>query len=73
MQKNEWFRDWFNSPYYHILYKNRDLKEANLFISNLTEHLSLNYDSRVLDLGCGKGRHSVELKKYYNISFYTAG
>ena len=66
MQKNEWFRDWFNSPYYHILYKNRDLKEANLFISNLAELLSLNYNSTVLDLGCGKGRHSVELKKYYN-------
>ena len=26
-----WFANWFDSSYYHILYKNRDEKEAELF------------------------------------------
>lgn len=58
-----WFVSWFNSPYYHILYKNRDEREAERFISNLTAHLSLERGARVLDLACGKGRHSAQLRK----------
>ena len=27
----EWFADWFNSKYYHILYQNRNEKEAEQF------------------------------------------
>ena len=26
-----WFENWFNSKYYHILYKNRDHKEGSFF------------------------------------------
>ena len=66
MLKDEWFKNWFDSPFYHILYRNRDLKEAKTFIANLTGYLSLDDNSRVLDLGCGKGRHSIELNKYYD-------
>ena len=36
-----WYTDWFNSPYYHILYKNRDDKEAQFFIDNLIKHLKI--------------------------------
>ena len=35
MQKKEWFAEWFDTPYYHILYKNRDVIEAKLFIKSL--------------------------------------
>ena len=35
-----WYTDWFNSPYYHILYKNRDDK-AQFFIDNLIKHLKI--------------------------------
>jgi SAM-dependent methyltransferase len=66
MNKKEWFIDWFNSYYYHLLYNNRDDKEARAFIIRLTKHINLNFDTHVLDLGCGKGRHSFELKKHYN-------
>ncbi|NQX98132.1 MAG: hypothetical protein HRT73_09675, partial [Flavobacteriales bacterium] len=38
-ENSEWFEDWFDSPYYHILYKNRDDKEAKDFISNLINYL----------------------------------
>ena len=32
-----WFVNWFDSHYYHILYKNRDEKEAQIFIDNLSD------------------------------------
>jgi len=56
-----WFLDWFNSPYYPILYKNRDREEARAFIARIMGHLALKKGSRVLDLACGRGRHAVEL------------
>ena len=52
-----WYTSWFDSPYYHILYKNRDDKEAGLFMKNLTSFLNLSTSSKILDLACGKGRH----------------
>ncbi len=63
MQEAEWFKDWFNSPYYHILYKNRDHSEAAMFIDKLSEHLKLNANDVVWDLACGMGRHSLYLNK----------
>jgi SAM-dependent methyltransferase len=58
-----WFEDWFNTPYYHILYKDRDFAEAENFITNLTQELQLPMSSKIIDLACGKGRHSVFLNK----------
>jgi SAM-dependent methyltransferase len=59
----EWFECWFDSPYYHILYNNRDYSEAELFIDNLIRFLQFRSTSRFLDLACGKGRHSIYLNK----------
>jgi SAM-dependent methyltransferase len=56
--KKEWFAEWFDSPYYHILYKNHDELEAKLAVDNLLKALDLAPDARILDLACGKGRHS---------------
>ena len=58
-----WFVSWFNSPYYHILYKDRDVTEAEAFVDRLVEFLNVQKGLRVLDLACGKGRHSVRLHK----------
>ena len=55
--------DWFNSEYYHILYRNRDNKEAETFINNIIKKLDLRTGLKVLDLACGKGRHSTYLEK----------
>ncbi len=62
-ENTEWFEEWFDSPYYHILYKNRDHKEAKAFISNLINYLAPSKDSILLDVACGKGRHSVYMNK----------
>ena len=59
----DWFTTWFNSHYYHILYKDRNLEEAAKFTDNLVSHLGLPPRSKVLDLACGKGRHSLQLHK----------
>ena len=59
--RQEWFKTWFDSHYYHTLYNNRDTSEAEKFISKLLAHLDLKKDSEVLDLGCGKGRHANQL------------
>ncbi|MEQ9167479.1 MAG: class I SAM-dependent methyltransferase [Fulvivirga sp.] len=61
--KKEWFGEWFNSPYYHILYKNRDNAEARKFIDNLTAHLNITTGHQLMDLACGKGRHAIYLNK----------
>jgi 2-polyprenyl-3-methyl-5-hydroxy-6-metoxy-1,4-benzoquinol methylase len=62
-QDLEWFELWFNIIYYHILYQNRNEKEAELFVENLVSKLDIKPKNNVLDLACGKGRHSVILNK----------
>ncbi len=64
-----WFKSWFDSPYYHILYANRNYEEAELFIDNLLSILKPEQNSHFLDLGCGHGRHSIYLnKKHFNVT-----
>tara|TARA_B100000927_G_scaffold277032_1_gene258313 strand:+ start:3876 stop:4598 length:723 start_codon:yes stop_codon:yes gene_type:complete len=59
----EWFKNWFNSPYYHILYKERDSYEAEYFIDNLIKYLKIPENSKIIDIACGKGRHSIYLEQ----------
>jgi SAM-dependent methyltransferase len=61
--KSDWFETWFDSPYYHILYKNRDHHEAELFLDALIRFINPLPDARILDVACGKGRHSLYLNK----------
>ena len=63
----EWFEEWFDSKYYHILYKNRNDEEAKSFIDYLLTEIDLTKGSKVLDLACGKGRHS----QYLSTQGYT--
>jgi SAM-dependent methyltransferase len=58
MAATEWYKDWFNSSFYHKLYFNRDENEAQQFIQKLINHLQPAAASRMVDIACGKGRHS---------------
>lgn len=62
-QQADWFTSWFNSPYYHILYKNRDAQEAQQFLDLLLQRVPLPLASKVLDVGCGRGQHAVYLSQ----------
>jgi len=64
-----WFKDWFNTTYYHTLYKNRDYTEAANFIDKLIKFLSPPQGAKVLDIACGKGRHAIQLaEKGYDVT-----
>ena len=62
MNKN-WYKDWFSSKLYLELYKHRDEAEAKDIINLIQRKIPLRTDSRVLDVCCGAGRHSLELAK----------
>ena len=51
----QWFKDWFNSPYYHLLYSNRDEREAASFIDKLVGYLRPSPGALMLDVACGRG------------------
>ena len=60
-QKQEWFKAWFDTKYYHILYQDRNDDEAELFMQNLLSFVQLKKNSKILDMPCGKGRHAIFL------------
>lgn len=60
-EENAWYSTWFDSPYYHILYQHRNEAEAQQAVANLLKLLSVPEGSKIMDLCCGKGRHSVFL------------
>ena len=72
MTKNntQWYASWFDTPYYHILYQDRNFEEAEAFMTQLTHFLKLPQRAEIMDLACGKGRHSVTL---YNLGFKVTG
>ena len=61
MAEKSWYIDWFNSPFYHKLYFERDEEEARSFICALVDQLQPAPGSRMLDVACGRGRHSKML------------
>ncbi|MNY20008.1 dTDP-3-amino-3,4,6-trideoxy-alpha-D-glucopyranose [compost metagenome] len=60
----EWFSTWFDSPYYHVLYDERNDQEATDFLTNLVVLLGPEYGASALDLACGAGRHSRALASH---------
>lgn len=70
MSEKNWYKAWFDSPYYYKLYSTRDDKEASAFIDKLIQYLNPLPESRMLDVGCGRGRHSRRLAEK---GFYVTG
>jgi 2-polyprenyl-3-methyl-5-hydroxy-6-metoxy-1,4-benzoquinol methylase len=63
MASKEWFEEWFDTKYYHQLYQHRNEEEAEKFITKLTGFLQVKKHAQILDLACGKGRHSFTLNQ----------
>lgn len=53
-----WYESWFDSPYYDLLYGDRDELEAEDFLQRLLDYLDPLRGAKMLDLACGKGRYS---------------
>ncbi len=63
MQK-EWFENWFDSAYYHLLYQNRNDREAENFVNRCIQLLKPKAGETLLDIACGKGRHSIAFSDF---------
>lgn len=62
-ETSEWFKEWFNSSYYHLLYNQRNDAEAALFIQNLAKKLGFKKNKSALDIACGSGRHALQISE----------
>jgi SAM-dependent methyltransferase len=60
-KSSDWFVSWFDTDYYHLLYKHRDHSEAQEFMQNIVAFLELKKEDLLLDLACGRGRHAIFL------------
>ena len=60
----EWFAEWFNTSYYHLLYNQRDDQEASNFVKNVVDLLRPDEHAKILDVACGSGRHALSLSEY---------
>jgi SAM-dependent methyltransferase len=53
-----WFTRWFGTPYYVKLYGHRGAQEAGQWVQGIVAHWALPQGSHVLDVACGRGRHT---------------
>ncbi|MDX1642623.1 MAG: methyltransferase domain-containing protein, partial [Balneolaceae bacterium] len=56
-----WFEEWFDSPLYEKLYAYRNKNEADELADLIEKVIPKSDYSKILDLGCGRGRHSITL------------
>lgn len=62
--KSNWYKTWFDSPLYDTFYAKRDDLEAEKLAHFIySQHPPSNGYSGVLDLACGRGRHSLNFAK----------
>ena len=59
----EWFESWFESEEYLKVYKHRDEQEALQLVESIISITNIKNKSKILDLACGAGRHSIEFAK----------
>lgn len=56
-----WYKTWFDTPFYHTLYQDRNVAEAQFFLQNLIHKLPINSKDHIMDIACGRGRHALYL------------
>lgn len=58
-----WFENWFDSPLYEQLYAHRDQEDALQLARFIARHCPPTQYPRMLDLACGRGRHSLNFAR----------
>lgn len=53
-----WYKDWFGTRYYALLYGHRDEGDAQAWVDMVLSRWGLPSGGRVLDMACGRGRHA---------------
>ena len=60
-ESSTWYAEWFDRSEYDIVYKRRDMADARRLLDTVLRATGAMPGSRVLDMACGRGRHSIEL------------
>jgi SAM-dependent methyltransferase len=65
----DWFKEWFASDFYQIVYKHRDNNDAKNFLELILSKIHIPKNSLILDAACGAGRHLKFLQEigYTNV------
>ncbi len=58
-----WYKDWFRDTNYRVVYEHRDEIEAEEMIDLIERTIGHEPERRVLDVGCGSGRHAISFAK----------
>lgn len=53
-----WFKHWFGTRYYALLYGHRDVQDAGQWAAAILDRWKPGKGTRLLDLACGRGRHA---------------
>ncbi|MCB9169869.1 MAG: methyltransferase domain-containing protein [Flavobacteriales bacterium] len=54
-----WYKEWFGTRYYALLYGHRDEAEAKRWVDVILERTGTSPGARVIDVACGRGRHAL--------------
>jgi SAM-dependent methyltransferase len=64
-----WYKEWFSSENYLIVYKHRDESEAERLVELIVNNFNFKNETSVLDMACGAGRHAIEFaKRGFNVT-----
>ncbi len=53
-----WYKEWFGTRYYKLLYGHRDEDDARAWVDAIVRRCGLCAGLDLLDMGCGRGRHA---------------
>jgi SAM-dependent methyltransferase len=59
----DWYKDWFGTRYYALLYGHRDERDAAPWVTSIVERWQPQPGERLLDLACGRGRHALHFAR----------
>lgn len=64
-----WFEQWFSTDEYLEVYKHRNEKDGADLVDLIDSNIDLKAGSKILDMACGAGRHSILFaKKGYQVT-----